>query len=378
HTTTTKPSKAEVNLRRLLTVCEKQASEENGLIHGPEKMKYVSNINYLRKLLEKVEKEAENQVDKTAISDYSQKIKLLSDIVDESKLLSPITRNYSQARFIKHAYQTQEEKNKENLLELTMVRNAEKIEREELLQIFVFKRPGIFDHEDTTNIESVLQHHRKTQEELTNDLIKMAERLKINSVTFSNILTKDEKILNEVQGVLGSNLDRLKREGLRLGKYATQTTLPYKWKQTLQDVDVTVPVPKGTRARDLNVELKKKNLVVGLKGKPPIIEKLKWMNVHGQLDQKEIYIHLEKLNKQEWWKNVITTHPAIDTTKIQPENSSLSDLDGETRAMVEKMMFDQQQKKMGKKTSEELQKEEIFKKFAEQHPELDLSKAKIS
>nr|CAG8621573.1 12362_t:CDS:2 [Entrophospora candida] len=356
HTTTTKPSKAEVNLRRLLTVCEKQASEENGLIHGPEKMKYVSNINYLRKLLEKVEKEAENQVDKTAISDYSQKIKLLSDIVDESKLLSPITRNYSQARFIKHAYQTQEEKNKENLLELTMVRNAEKIEREELLQIFVFKRPGIFDHEDTTNIESVLQHHHKTQEELTNDLIKMAERLKINSVTFSNILTKDEKILNEVQGVLGSNLDRLKREGLRLGKYATQTTLPYKWKQTLQDVDVTVPVPKGTRARDLNVELKKKNLV----------------------DQKEIYIHLEKLNKQEWWKNVITTHPAIDTTKIQPENSSLSDLDGETRAMVEKMMFDQQQKKMGKKTSEELQKEEIFKKFAEQHPELDLSKAKIS
>nr|CAG8634129.1 10269_t:CDS:10 [Entrophospora candida] len=367
HTTTTKPSKAEVNLRRLLTVCEKQASEENGLIHGPEKMKYVSNINYLRKLLEKVEKEAENQVDKTAISDYSQKIKLLSDI------LSPITRNYSQARFIKHAYQTQEEKNKENLLELTMVRNAEKIEREELLQIFVFKRPGIFDHEDTTNIESVLQHHHKTQEELTNDLIKMAERLKINSVTFSNILTKDEKILNEVQGVLGSNLDRLKREGLRLGKYATQTTLPYKWKQTLQDVDVTVPVPKGTRARDLNVELKKKNLV-GELCKEIKVDECTWTIE----DQKEIYIHLEKLNKQEWWKNVITTHPAIDTTKIQPENSSLSDLDGETRAMVEKMMFDQQQKKMGKKTSEELQKEEIFKKFAEQHPELDLSKAKIS
>ncbi|CAJ0873214.1 12985_t:CDS:2, partial [Entrophospora sp. SA101] len=191
-------------------------------------------------------------------------------------------------------------------------------------------------------------------------------------------------ILNEVQGVLGSNLDRLKREGLRLGKYATQTTLPYKWKQTLQDVDVTVPVPKGTRARDLNVELKKKNLVVGLKGKPPIIEgelckEIKVDECTWTIeDQKEIYIHLEKLNKQEWWKNVITTHPAIDTTKIQPENSSLSDLDGETRAMVEKMMFDQQQKKMGKKTSEELQKEEIFKKFAEQHPELDLSKAKIS
>ncbi|KAK0478210.1 nuclear movement protein nudC [Armillaria novae-zelandiae] len=163
-----------------------------------------------------------------------------------------------------------------------------------------------------------------------------------------------------------------------------QAELPYTWTQELTELDLVVPVPKGTRARDLLVVIQKKKLSVGLKGKEKILdgELCKEIKVDDSTwtlqDNEAVHVHLEKVNKAQWWENVLTHHPKIDTTKIEPENSKLSDLDGETRGMVEKMMFDNQQKQMGKPTSDELKKMEALQKFQAAHPELDFSNAKIT
>nr|QWW20884.1 hypothetical protein [Cladonia macilenta] len=166
-----------------------------------------------------------------------------------------------------------------------------------------------------------------------------------------------------------------------------QAKLPYKWTQTIQDLDITVAVPGNLRGKDIVVEMKKTYLKVGVKGQDPIIDGPLPHDIHPSESTwtleptttgKEISIHLDKTNKMQWWASVTSNAPYfLDTSKIQPENSKLGDLDGETRGMVEKMMYDQRQKEMGKPTSEEQSKLDMLENFKKQHPEMDFSNAKF-
>lgn len=157
----------------------------------------------------------------------------------------------------------------------------------------------------------------------------------------------------------------------------------YTWGQSLQEVTITISVPPGTKGRFVVCDIKKTHIKVGLKNQPPILEgelfdSVKPEDCYWSLeDQKTVSILLTKQDRMNWWKSLIKGGPEIDTRKVVPEQSKLSDLDSETRSAVEKMMFDQRQKSMGLPTSDEIQNQELMKKFKEQFPNMDFSGAKM-
>src|SRR5215469_2937214 len=78
-------------------------------------------------------------------------------------------------------------------------------------------------------------------------------------VTFNNILCSS-LTWNEIEPTPAEEAAARAKEA------EEQAALPYKWTQTIGDLDVTVEVPGNLKGKDLVVDIKKKKLVLGVKG----------------------------------------------------------------------------------------------------------------
>lgn len=142
-------------------------------------------------------------------------------------------------------------------------------------------------------------------------------------------------------------------------------------------------VPKGTPPKMLDIVITPTHIKIAVKGQTPILDAdfeddVISSDCTWSLEERQhLSLTIQKGSNRQWWKSPCKGYEQVDITKIEPETSKLSDLDPEARSLVEKMMFDQEQKRKGLPTSDEIEKQNIMKKFMEQHPEMDFSHCKF-
>ena len=144
----------------------------------------------------------------------------------------------------------------------------------------------------------------------------------------------------------------------------------YSFTQNDTDVIVSIPLPPGSGSKNVAVTLATGALSAGLRGKVPVLagtlfKPIKAAESTWSIEEKKtLVITLAKSNLQyeEWWPHVVLGETQIDLKTLKPPSKHIREFDGATQATVAKMMFDQEQKRKGLPTSDELLVQEAISK----------------
>ena len=181
--------------------------------------------------------------------------------------------------------------------------------------------------------------------------------------------------------IVEDDLPPLEEGGIEEGDEAAEPL--YTFEQSLEDVTVKVPIKEKPNKKQVKVTFTPTTLKIVLAG-----QEIKSGNLTKRIHAGEstwyfegknfLVIELAKVKRDEWWDCVFEGDEKIDTSQLKPEDSKLGDLDGEARATVEKMMYDNAQKQKGLPTSEEQSQQDMMAMLMAQNPDLDLSQAQFN
>eukprot|EP01114_Cavostelium_apophysatum_P008168 TRINITY_DN2048_c0_g1_i1.p1 TRINITY_DN2048_c0_g1~~TRINITY_DN2048_c0_g1_i1.p1 ORF type:complete len:155 (-),score=20.10 TRINITY_DN2048_c0_g1_i1:42-506(-) len=91
----------------------------------------------------------------------------------------------------------------------------------------------------------------------------------------------------------------------------------YEWDQTLEDVNIYIEPPPGTRAKNIDYILTSTNLTVGIKGNPPYLKhelggQVKVKDSFWTMEDGILHITLQKMFKGDTWLAVFKGHEQLD------------------------------------------------------------------
>lgn len=139
----------------------------------------------------------------------------------------------------------------------------------------------------------------------------------------------------------------------------------YCWSQTIIDIDIAIQVPENISAKNISVEISPSNIKIHSKNGIILLEgelckKCKAKDAIWSIDKNKLHIHLEKC-QEIWWNCLIKSEPQLDISKIDCSRP-YDELSEEAQAKIEELQWNQERKKLGLPTSDELTMHSTLKK----------------
>ncbi|KAJ0177072.1 hypothetical protein K1T71_007081 [Dendrolimus kikuchii] len=140
----------------------------------------------------------------------------------------------------------------------------------------------------------------------------------------------------------------------------------YLWAQTIMDLDVIVKLPPYIKSsKDLKVTINAGDVCVACKDGDIIIKdklpyKIKSIDSFWSISEGRLLMHLEKAQER-WWYKFLEEEEAIDLSSIDCSRP-LDELPEDHIAKVRELQWNQEQKRRGLPTSDEIRNIEVLKK----------------
>lgn len=139
----------------------------------------------------------------------------------------------------------------------------------------------------------------------------------------------------------------------------------YCWSQSITDIDITIRVPENITKKNIQIEILHSSISVQLIDgtnllKGELCQKCKANDAVWSLDNCKLQIHLEKCQEM-WWNCLVKSEPHLDISNIDCSRP-YDELSEEAQAKIGELQWNQDRKRLGLPTSDEMVMHDTLKK----------------
>jgi len=221
----TRQSKTQINVSRLIVQCEAMASkaQQKG---GKVDWRLSKYLKYLEDQLDCLVTDKKGKPDDT-IREFKHKVDFLKDIVKADKVENPLEKTlicqHLLPETVVSSSSASSEEEFQNLKTKELHLQVKGKHHNDLRQqLFgendqLRKRRGAKEEDSTAdNIDEIIKHHEAMQEKVAEEMIRMAQAMKHNSLIARDIIKKDNSELERSTKVVDHNVKKMQTESERL------------------------------------------------------------------------------------------------------------------------------------------------------------------